>query len=171
MERLNDRYLLEELDTEIKHLHRELMLTPPVNLEQICEYRGIEYDAKPMPRWLDGIHFQDEFGEYICINNMPEKPIGRQRFTLAHEIGHSCVNKILNMTQPFSLEVSIGDIHTPTERLCNRFAAELLMPARAVRSAVHELRTYARSHIVQAIAALFNVTKEAVCVRLNELRL
>jgi Zn-dependent peptidase ImmA (M78 family) len=171
MARLNERHLLEELDTEIKHLHRDLMLTPPIDLLQICEYRGIDYGERPMPRWLDGLHSRDEFGEFICINSMPEKPIGRKRFTLAHELGHSCINNVLHITQPFCLDIEVDRPRTPMERLCNRFAADLLMPAEAVCSAVRELRTYPRAHILQSLAVLFSITPEAAAVRLRELRL
>ncbi|MCY4025392.1 MAG: ImmA/IrrE family metallo-endopeptidase [Acidobacteria bacterium] len=58
---------------------------------------------------------------YICVN--ARDPEQRQRFTVCHEIGHIVLGlKSDHATQPWSAK------RPPEERMCDLFAAELLMP-------------------------------------------
>jgi hypothetical protein len=54
----------------------------------------------------------------------------QQRFALAHELGHLVLDDVEVVTQVQRL-----DPHVDEEWLCNRFAAELLMPRRWIASA------------------------------------
>lgn len=91
----------------------------------------------------------------------------RQRFTLAHEIAHYVLHRDL-----------IGDgvtddamyrsarLSDEYERQANRYAADLLMPARLVRAAWRDgVRSYAD------MAERFDVSAEAARIRMRDLRL
>lgn len=98
----------------------------PVDLVRLARHVGIgrirELDIR-----LDGqlVELGDGAYEVILSRNAPHT---RRRFTLAHEIGHILVAAHENGS------MSCGD--GPTEELCNRVAAELLMPGRFVNAAV-----------------------------------
>lgn len=98
---------------------------PPVDLVRIARHLGIrrirELDVR-----LDGqlVELGDGGYEVILSRNAPHT---RQRFTLAHEIGH------ILAASPGDESMNCGD--AATEDLCNRVAAELLIPGRFIADA------------------------------------
>jgi hypothetical protein len=91
---------------------------------------------------------------------------GRRRFTLAHELGHWICQCLDGRTAPIycrAEEVGPDPGARALEREANVFAAELLMPADAVRAAW-------TGHVGET-AALFGVSEPAMHWRLYNLRL
>ncbi len=89
-------------------------------------------------------------------------PATRQRFTLAHEFKHILDN-------PFSEYIYHTDAlksHRMAERVCDHFAANLLMPHAWVRKYWHGDMTE-----VEELASYFHVSKKAMEVRLVKLGL
>lgn len=101
---------------------------------------------------------------FIIINqNDPEV---RQRFTMAHELGH-----LLEGVHVAYMSQAIPSGYDK-ERFANIFASELLMPADLVEKEWLKLRRTYATHIVQyKLAQLFAVSNEAMGYRLNELNL
>lgn len=111
----------------------------------------------------------------LMPNNIPViscnslEPNVRQRFTLAHEVGHLAL-KHLTPERPFFRDTrnEMGSSQwSPLERDANTFAANLLMPARIVNKAVLEsgITSIAR------LAQLFDVSEIAMTYRLQDLGL
>lgn len=108
----------------------------------------------------------DEPAARIYLNG--EDNEGRQRFTCAHELGHLA-------RRGASREQRIGYVDSrdtlsstgtdPEEVWANQFAAELLMPAVAVRT------LWSQGQSVPKLARVFGVSQRAVEVRLASLRL
>ncbi len=98
---------------------------PPVDLVRIARHLGIRR-IRELDIRLDGqlVELGDGGYEVILSRNSPHT---RQRFTLAHEIGH------LLAASPGDESMSCGD--AATEDLCNRVAAELLIPGRFIADA------------------------------------
>lgn len=100
--------------------------------------------------------------------DMTEPPV-RQRFTVAHELGHFARGHLKGngmcfrdtRAQFFSRQAD------PREREANQFAARLLMPARIVRYLVAEKGMVD----VRELAKVFNVSEAAMGFRLKELAL
>lgn len=86
----------------------------------------------------------------------------RENFTLAHEIGHFLIRSHLDGFVPRSF---FSSEHGDEERLCNRFAAELLMPSYMVRDHFSDLSPRARS--VLSLCDLYDVSLQAMLVRLG----
>lgn len=101
-----------------------------------------------------------------CRFNSTES-VERQRFTIAHEVGHYALGHIKNQETLFrdTNEVFTGRVYDPVEVQANRFAAALLMPAKLVQQAINNdgLRT------VPALAARFGVSVSAMRWRLVNL--
>lgn len=93
-------------------------------------------------------------------------------FTLFHEVGH-----LVTRTDAACLRFIVpGDPEVGTERWCERFAAELLIPADTLRSVASRLGVSERAHVASVetarrIAGRFKVSTRAASLRLQELRL
>jgi Zn-dependent peptidase ImmA (M78 family) len=93
------------------------------------------------------------------------EPAPRQRFTLAHEVGHWVCQVLEGHTAPlYCRDVDVSEAaDRQLEREANVFAAELLMPEPTVRAAF--------AGAVEACAATFGVSGEAMQWRLYNLKL
>ncbi|MDD5865335.1 MAG: XRE family transcriptional regulator [bacterium] len=108
--------------------------------------------------------FDDFDGLSEIVNNIPVivlldgiKDGARQRFTIAHELGHLILN--------------INNDKLDEERLCNRFASALLMPKEAI---INEFG-YSRGNInffeLTAFKNEFKVSYAAIVYRLKDLNI
>lgn len=106
----------------------------------------------------------DETGQAeISVN--PKEPVLRQRFTIAHELGHWALEhgNALFRDSPEQFRTSQRD---PREVEANRFAAELLMPEEAVNAAIVDVGI---TDIVR-LSNLFAVSQLAMKIRLEQLQ-
>ena len=108
---------------------------------------------------------QDEAATIYLNSDDHEK---RQRFTCAHELGHlsrrgSAANERIGYVDSRDLESRTGS--NPEEVWANQFAAELLMPAAAVRA------LWAQGESASRLARVFGVSPAAVDIRLSSLGL
>lgn len=105
---------------------------------------------------------------YCRFNDINES-LERQRFTIAHEIGHYASGHMADGRTLFrdTTETFTGRVYQPEEVEANRFAADLLMPASLVNSAIthHGIKT------VQGLAQRFGVSTSAMRWRLVNLGL
>ncbi len=89
----------------------------------------------------------------------------RQRFTLAHELGHWALG---HEDAPRDISTNFSSAQSsPMERAANQFAAELLMPANAVAKLVRS----GQFSSVDDLATAFQVSKVAMTYRVNNLGL
>jgi Zn-dependent peptidase ImmA (M78 family) len=93
----------------------------------------------------------------------------RQRFTIAHEIGHYVLGHLNEQQRCFRDLPSnfMSDAMSEKERQANAFAAELLMPEQIVKYAIEKKNV---THVV-ALANVFNVSQAAMSYRLKNLRI
>jgi Zn-dependent peptidase ImmA (M78 family) len=99
----------------------------------------------------------------------------RQRFTLAHEIGHY----VLHAGQPMFVDSFVTRVNWRNgesnleETQANQFAAELLMPrelvAREVDRALTRKQTIDAQGLASQLAELFNVSQQSMEFRLANL--
>lgn len=111
-------------DMAWKILFQENVTELPVKVGDLCRQMGIKIAYCDLP--------DDDDGKSTIIDDQPwiliakEKPVRRQRFTCAHELGHI----LLGHTGKYKLvnrEPSRGD--NPIEQEANVFASRLLAPA------------------------------------------
>lgn len=106
--------------------------------------------------------YLDESKKTIFVNNL-ELPV-RQRFTIAHELGHYCLghgssNRDTNSPNWFT------KVNPSNERDANQFAADLLMPAIAIKALYDGLNIKDPKKLCE----LLGVSASALNIRLNNL--
>lgn len=100
----------------------------------------------------------------------------RQRFTIAHELGHLKLHKGRSLIMDSDVRVNFRDrvssLATDREEIeANRFAAALLLPDHMVRSWIEAEPFHSAKELVERLAKSFNVSKSAVNFRLVNLGL
>ena len=121
----------------IKREVQALLSTPgaevrPVPVNLIARARGIDLVFEPQKSPEDdvsGFYFREGDRRVIGVNST--HPTVRQRFTIAHELGHAVLHDSegLHLDQAFRLRDSRSSQAVDRDEIAaNAFAAELLMP-------------------------------------------
>lgn len=97
---------------------------------------------------------------YVCEYNRDEISY-RNRFTIAHELGHVVLGHVTDERSPKRDTTFTND--DPDERYANAFAAALLMPEKFVR------KLYRSARNIQELADAFGVSTAAMNFRLKNL--
>jgi Zn-dependent peptidase ImmA (M78 family) len=99
---------------------------------------------------------------------------GRYRFTCAHELCHRIIHRDFfaarGGTAAMTETANHSEVEKTVERQANRMASYLLMPKGTVEMAFHK-SVHNKSDPISSLAEQFNVSKEAMGYRLEELRL
>jgi hypothetical protein len=129
---VTDTALGRELVTEAAELAASFPGSPPP-LREIAERVGIHEiqlrDQLPSEALL--VRKRDDTGFVALVRG--DRPTTRQRFSLAHEIGHAMLHQ-----RGIASGVACGD--PSVERLCDKIAAELVIPRSLFDGAEHPLR-------------------------------
>ena len=159
---------------------------PPVDPFEIAQQ--LEISVKENLDWdklvYDGMIYLNKNNEpEIWIN--PIKPVNRQKFTLAHEIGH-LANDVLPHLDKFKdpirddyTTLQRGGYHSLKEVNANKFAAQLLMPKFMILDKGLEVfekykqdnntDKMPKEEFIKIMANIFEVSQEAMKYRLINL--
>lgn len=130
----------------------------PVKIADFCQI-GVLRDKELVGSSNSGRCVITESGDKAIIVNPADSP-ARQRFTVAHELGHAMLDEHGLHERNIKLKM-----YRRKEALANRFAAALLMPEKDVRSA------FERGMKIEQMAAYFGVSQAAMQIRLIRLGL
>jgi Zn-dependent peptidase ImmA (M78 family) len=158
----------------VKVLRENRIQKPPVHLETIAKQLGITIKFEPFEEDISGVLYRDQQGTIVGVNSFHHP--NRQRFTIAHEIGHFVlhemdihVDKGYRMVLRDSVSSQAVD---PLEIDANRFAAELLMPESMVRKDAEELLHDMEDESgLQELASRYRVSTQAMAFRVANLNL
>lgn len=135
--------------------------SPPVSIEEIAVLEGLTVIR--MDNWdsLHGMLFRET--KRIGINSKDHP--NRQRFSLAHELGHYFLNHFEDRLEPDPGIINESEEKDTRDQEANTFAAELLMP--------HDIlgTDYRRLRDVKKLALLYLVSEEAMWRRVLRLKL
>lgn len=154
--------------------------TPPVNVREIATTLGFPVSAlNDLGDDVSGVFVSCEGGGVIGVNKQHARV--RQRFTIAHELGHGLLHQgrmPLFIDKGYGVAFRDGRSSTGEvrmEREANAFAASLLMPKGMVREAAerltwtHGLDMGGGGGALKALAQRFKVSQEAMSYRLARL--
>lgn len=133
----------------------------PVNPITIAESLGIEVYKNETLTDIDGAFLVND-----GIPTIIYRPTGnrrRDKFTIAHEIGHYCLQH--GPRHRDSPKNFFANNLTPIERAANKFAGELLMPKNAVDYAVK----ISNISTVNEMSEYFDVSNSAMRIRLQQM--
>lgn len=155
--------LREEGGVSAEDLIEAFNLTkPPIPVAGIAKGLGVEVYYRENAGWDGALSIdQDEVVARIFVEKLHSKT--RQRFTIAHELGHLMLHPdtfIHRDTKKVMLSNSFK------EKEANSFAASLLMPQWMVEFAFERL-----TQRPDALASLFEVSPEAMRYRMHNLNL
>jgi len=145
----------------------------PVSLEEFAKIAGVQIKYKDFDEDLSGFAYQ-KYGIKMIGVNSTDRP-ERQRFTIAHELGHLFLHKQNTVTydQEFMM---FRDSHSKEgtdlkEIQANAFAAELLMPEEVLREKLIAMGgiNIEDEKALESLAKDFKVSKTAITVRLSSL--
>jgi Zn-dependent peptidase ImmA (M78 family) len=140
----------------------------PIPVYDIMQELGLKLGFEKMDDNISGWIERTGDGYSVAVNS--NHPVVRQRFTAAHELGHYIYHRDLlgngvGDTRAYRAEgtnlpnSSVLPIH---ERQANSFAANLLMPRKAIILLREQGITGA-----EEMAERFEVSKQVMCVRLG----
>jgi len=148
----------------------------PIPVEEIAAHLGAQLSYEPFQGKgeLSGMLLRDKDRAVIGVNSA--HPSVRQRFSVAHEIGHLVMHEgamFVDQTVRFNRDGKSSLAIDPQEIEANQFAAELLMPGNLVKAAVQK-RTSKKPNIPQRVliadlAKEFQVSEQAMEFRLINL--
>ncbi|HET9285271.1 MAG TPA: ImmA/IrrE family metallo-endopeptidase [Candidatus Angelobacter sp.] len=148
--------------------------TRPIPLERILERYNIRPIALPASGDIFGAIMRQNGIVTIAVN--PDQHLNRQRFTIAHELGHF-FRHYSDTMEHVDGDFRVNWRNTASsagvdwnEIEANRFAAELLMPEKLIRKDVNDWPILDRD-VVQHLASLYQVSKIAMQFRLINLGL
>ena len=132
---------MAKLETLVRQLLQEQGVeAPPIPVEQIA--RRLNVDVRYIPFQgegsISGMLFRDETQKVIGVNSLHHP--NRQRFTIAHEIGHLLLHKgkeihVDQTVLSMNLRDDVSSKAVDRDEIeANRFAAELMMPTHFLRA-------------------------------------
>jgi hypothetical protein len=128
-----------------RFLQKHKVFDVPVDVERLARAEGFTIKRRPLG---------DDDGETVgrCITVNSDHPLVRQRFTVAHELGHVVMH-------------SSHGTDDESERQADVFAGALLIPRDALR------REFAATKDPEALARRFLVSRDAMWIALKDAQL
>lgn len=143
----------------------------PVNLKRVAKRMGITLEYLPLNQKLSGMSFIEGEKAYIGVNSLHSS--NRQRFTIAHEIGHHVLHEALLRSGTHVDTIVLRRDHLSAqgtdalEVQANAFASELLVPKALLESKVSSDADMQDEELLERLAAELKVSTMALHYRLT----
>lgn len=158
------RQLTEEQRAVIEQFHESY----PVKIGKMAKGFGLKVLLKPLPAKISGEirpSSESESGFEIGVNRFEKNT--RQRFTIAHEIGHFLLHSHLIGGGITDTVLYRSRLSNKMEAEANRIAADILMPAKLIRKVSEDLQIRLSEEYVDEFAEALQVSVQAMRIRLG----
>ncbi|SRR6266566_4172168 len=148
---------------------------PPVPVERVARLLGAQLRYVPFEGELSGLLSQEQGRIIIGVNEL--HPKNRQRFTIAHELGHLKLHHHSELHIDHHYRVLLRSKRSsqaidPDEIEANTFAAELLMPLALLEKDIKEQAVdYEDDEMIRTLAHRYKVSLQAMIFRLTNMGL
>lgn len=149
----------------------------PIPIEMIAKNLNVHVSYEPFDGELSGVLYKDKEDTIIGVNS--SHPLTRQRFTIAHEIGHLILHEPdpVHIDKNFRLHFrnELSSQATDFREIeANAFAAAMLMPADLLRSKFDDviregIDIDSGTDEISSLAREFQVSSQALMIRLSKL--
>lgn len=161
---------IERKAAELLQRHRQQK--PPVDVLQLCADMNIDVVHEDLDDEVSGVLVMQR-KPVIAVNRHHAR--ARQRFTIAHEIGHYVLHRtskdqvfIDRAAIQFRNHMSYSGLD-PNEVAANTFAAALLMPKEMLEQDLRSVdEALAEEHVIR-LAKKYGVSERAMSIRLARL--
>ncbi len=162
------------LNLAIDILNKSKVVKAPVPIETIAKKYGLQVRLQPLESNLSGFLYRDGKNSLIGVNSHNARV--RQRFTIAHELGHFLLHQgdSLHVDRAVfaKLRSDLSSQGVDEEEIeANLFAAELLMPreliARDLENA--DIVDILEEEFLLGMSKNYDVSLQALVLRLNNL--
>lgn len=149
------------------------IFSPPVPVEQIAKANHARLHLQALDGDISGFALRGE-GQSVIGVNTRHAPV-RQRFTIAHELGHLLLHDPgVRVDRSFRVRLRspVSSEGTDAEEVeANRFAAEILMPVEFLKRDLEALDSIdlLDDEIIADLAKKYDVSRQAFLIRLNVL--
>jgi Zn-dependent peptidase ImmA (M78 family) len=156
--------------------------TREVPIEEIVESVGLRIERQRIDDRLAGFLVRGKGIPQPVVGINSRQLQERQRFTLAHELGHYLLHNVegVHVDQAFNVKLRSGLSRQGTdidEMEANLFAAELLMPQAWLEEDINNLDPFDieggqeedDADVIKHLAKLYNVSRQAMSIRLSSL--
>lgn len=164
----------EKIENIADNILYELNIKTPkgIKLEKIAKHLGVDIKGEGLDFDVSGLFLMKNDKYYIRYNVTESEQ--RQRFTIAHELGHFILHKedkplFVDKSEKIlyrNFNSSTGEIKK--EREANAFAAALLMPRFLLSQLINKAPNNV-DHVINYLATEFNVSEQAMSFRLSNL--
>jgi Zn-dependent peptidase ImmA (M78 family) len=164
----------------VKSIARELLnqyevSDPPVPVERIAKAEGVSLVLKDLEGDISGFLLRrDDGSPVIGVNS--HHPRVRQRFTVAHELGHYLLGDedSLHIDRKFELKLrsNLSSQGVDSDEIeANLFAAELLMPGFLLNQDIEDAQPFDISDEseIRRLAKKYGVSSQALMIRISSL--
>ena len=155
------RILPEHLD-----VLRKFTSEIPVKVGALAKELDLKVVVAALPLNISGLIKPDQDGSFVIKVNRFE-PKSRQRFTIAHEISHFLLHRDKIQAGVVDSVLYRSKLSSIAEAEANRLAADIIMPREMVERKASLESDGNRDHIVERLAAIFEVSKQAMEIRLG----
>ena len=159
-----------------KQLLKDCHITrPPVRVEMIARQIGATIRYEPFEGDISGMVYRNKDHVIIGVNSLHHP--NRQRFTIAHEIGHVLLHKgtevYIDRTYRVNMRNNVSSQAVDKDEIeANRFAASLLMPEHMLVEDLKDIEIDFESEDDLAdLAAKYEVSLQAMAIRLSNIGL
>jgi Zn-dependent peptidase ImmA (M78 family) len=162
-----------------KLLHKYQIHKPPVSVKDIVKKEGLKLISYDLGEEVSGILVIENGAGTIGYSS--ENSRVRQRFTIAHELGHFILHNTTNsevfVDRDFIVKYRTDKKYTQAEirqeQEANAFAAALLMPKEMLQAelAKKDYQDLSETEFIAAMAKIFDVSIPAMTFRLSNVNL
>lgn len=161
-------------DTASKLLEDAGITAPPVAIEVLVKGQGVSLTSAQGDDHISGFLLRTTGSAPVIGSNSNHQTV-RQRFIIAHELGHFLLHAKsgLHVDRSYArLEGrKVGEVIDEDEIEANRFAAEILMPEDFLRADLVEMGQVSADDdlAISRLAKRYNVSKQAMTIRITSL--
>lgn len=171
--------MMQDAEREAQRLLAQHGITKaPVPVEDLARCAGTQVRYRKFDGDISGLLLRTDEGTVVGVHALHART--RQRFTIAHELGHFLLHdgrpaivEHLHRSTRVNYRDGMSALATDTEEIeANQFAAALLMPGQMVEDEFAELiGRHTDERIVELLARRFQVSPQAMRFRLMNLAL
>lgn len=168
--------ILKKIEEKTAQILSELDINElPIPIKKIADYIGVQIQSYDLGENISGVLVIKNDRGIIGVN--PNESSVRQRFTIAHELGHYVLHKNTNesifVDKDFSVLFRNQDSSTgeyKREQEANSFAASILMPKGMLEEQIQKHFIDLTDEIaLKGLAKKFDVSLIAMTIRLSNL--